>query len=209
MTRLKALRTASNISQAALADMLNVKQNTISSWESGRTEPDFESVRKLSEIFEISADFILSAGIFEDWDLVMDNRYLVYRQLKSMIPSDFEMPANMHSDRLLIADLDIWFNYDPNELLLARWFQFAVRSIKFTPKEFPTSVSIEFTPEFKALLDQRKKKAPLTSEDMSGLTEKQIKILEMMGELPEQDQDDLIQQAEYRIWLKHQKESGQ
>lgn len=52
-------------------------------------------------------------------------------------------------------------------------------------------------------------KKPLTSEDMSGLTEKQIKILEMMGELPEQDQDDLIQQAEYRIWLRHQKESGQ
>ena len=52
-------------------------------------------------------------------------------------------------------------------------------------------------------------KNPLTSEDMSGLTEKQIKILEMMGELPEQDQDDLIQQAEYRIWLKHQKKSGQ
>lgn len=52
-------------------------------------------------------------------------------------------------------------------------------------------------------------KNPLTSEDMNGLTEKQIKILEMMSELPEQDQDDLIQQAEYRIWLKHQKESGQ
>nr|WP_297175158.1 helix-turn-helix domain-containing protein [uncultured Agathobaculum sp.] len=52
-------------------------------------------------------------------------------------------------------------------------------------------------------------KRPLTSEDMSGLTEKQIKILELMGELPEQDQDDLLQQAEYRIWLKRQKESGQ
>lgn len=51
-------------------------------------------------------------------------------------------------------------------------------------------------------------KNPLTSEDISGLTEKQIKILEMMDKLPEQDQDDLIQQAEYRIWLKHQKESG-
>lgn len=52
-------------------------------------------------------------------------------------------------------------------------------------------------------------KNPLTSEDISGLTEKQIKILEMMDKLPEQDQDDLIQQAEYRIWLKQQKESGQ
>ena len=59
------------------------------------------------------------------------------------------------------------------------------------------------------LLGKSDIKKPLTSEDMSGLTEKQIKILEMMSELPEQDQDDLIQQAEYRIWLKHQKESGQ
>mgnify|MGYP005766366647 FL=1 len=52
-------------------------------------------------------------------------------------------------------------------------------------------------------------KNPLTSEDISGLTEKQIKILEMMDKLPEQDQDEIIQQAEYRIWLKQQKESGQ
>ncbi|HJA48087.1 MAG TPA: helix-turn-helix domain-containing protein [Candidatus Agathobaculum intestinipullorum] len=52
-------------------------------------------------------------------------------------------------------------------------------------------------------------KSPLTSEDISGLTEKQIKILEMMDKLPEQDQDEIIQQAEYRIWLKQQKESGQ
>ena len=59
------------------------------------------------------------------------------------------------------------------------------------------------------LLGKSDIKKPLTSEDMNGLTEKQIKILEMMSELPEQDQDDLIQQAEYRIWLKHQKESGQ
>lgn len=50
-------------------------------------------------------------------------------------------------------------------------------------------------------------KNPLTSEDMNGLTEKQIKILELMGNLSEQDQDDLLRQAEYRIWLKHQKES--
>ena len=40
-------------------------------------------------------------------------------------------------------------------------------------------------------------------------TEKQIKILEMMDKLPEQDQDEIIQQAEYRIWLKQQKESDQ
>ena len=208
MTRLKALRTASNISQATLADMLNVKQNTISSWESGRTEPDFESVRRLSEIFEVSADFILSAGVFETWDLVMDNRYLVYNQLKEMIPPEFEMPANMHSDRVLIADLDVWLNYESNELMLARWFQFSVKSIKFSPSESPTSVSIEFTPEFKSLIDQYSAKKPLTSEDVSGLTEKQIKILQMMEKMTPEQQDEILRQAEYQLWMQQHHKAG-
>ena len=208
MTRLKALRTASNISQATLADMLNVKQNTISSWESGRTEPDFESVRRLSEIFEVSADFILSAGVFETWDLVMDNRYLVYNQLKEMIPPELEMPANMHSDRVLIADLDVWLNYESNELMLARWFQFSVKSIKFSPSESPTSVSIEFTPEFKSLIDQYSAKKPLTSEDMSGLTDKQIKILQMMEKMTPEQQDEILRQAEYQLWMQQHHKAG-
>ena len=116
MNRIKELRLEAGILQADLANQLKVRQNTVSTWETGRSEPDLDALRELSKIFNTSIDYIL-------------------------------------------GNTDI--------------------------------------------------KNPLTSEDMSGLTEKQIKILEMMGELPEQDQDDLIQQAEYRIWLKHQKESGQ
>lgn len=116
MNRIKQLRMEAGILQADLAQQLKVRQNTVSTWETGRSEPDLDALRELSRIFGVSIDYILGN----------------------------------------------------------------------------TNI-----------------KKPLTSEDMSGLTEKQIKILEMMGELPEQDQDDLIQQAEYRIWLKHQKESGQ
>lgn len=97
MTRIKAIRTASNISQSALADILNVKQNTISSWESGRTEPDFESMRKISEIFEVSVDFILSAGVFENWDMIINHPFMVYQELQRKIPPGFEMHTNMHS----------------------------------------------------------------------------------------------------------------
>lgn len=116
MNRIKQLRMEAGILQADLAQQLKVRQNTVSTWETGRSEPDLDALRELSRIFGVSIDYIL-------------------------------------------GNTDI--------------------------------------------------KNPLTSEDMNGLTEKQIKILEMMSELPEQDQDDLIQQAEYRIWLKHQKESGQ
>ena len=116
MNRIKELRAEKNIFQSKLASLLKVRQNTISNWETGRSEPDQDALREMSKIFGVSIDYIL-------------------------------------------GNTDI--------------------------------------------------KNPLTSEDVSGLTEKQIKILEMMAELPEQDQDELIQQAEYRIWLKHQKESDQ
>lgn len=116
MNRIKELRAEKNIFQSKLASLLKVRQNTISNWETGRSEPDQDALREMSKIFGVSIDYIL-------------------------------------------GNTDI--------------------------------------------------KSPLTSEDISGLTEKQIKILEMMDKLPEQDQDEIIQQAEYRIWLKQQKESGQ
>ncbi len=188
MTRLKAIRTASNISQATLADMLNVKQNTISSWESGRTEPDFDSMRKISEMFEISVDFILSAGVFENWDMIMEHPYMVYEELRRKIPSDFEMPTNLHSDRFLIADLDTWLNYDPNELLLARWFQFAVKSVDFTPADNPQSVKIEFTPEFSSLIAQSNNKKAPSCED-AGLSAEEAELLKLFREAPSALQD--------------------
>ena len=40
MNNLKAIRLQNNITQVELAKIVNVKQNTISNWESGRTEID-------------------------------------------------------------------------------------------------------------------------------------------------------------------------
>ena len=50
-------------------------------------------------------------------------------------------------------------------------------------------------------------KNPLTSADMNGLTEKQIKILEMMGQMTSQQQDELLRQARYQLWLAQQDKS--
>lgn len=114
--RLKALRKKSGMSQSALANALFVSQQAVARWETDKATPNPETLSKLVELFQVSAD---------------------------------------------------------------------------------------------ELLGTENIKNPLTSENISGLTEKQIKILEMMDKLPEQDQDEIIQQAEYRIWLKQQKESGQ
>lgn len=59
MKRLKELRKEHEWSQKLLADQLNVAQNTVSQWERGEREPDFEMLSKIAELFEVSTDYLL------------------------------------------------------------------------------------------------------------------------------------------------------
>lgn len=53
------LRKSKNISQQKLAKFLNVHQTAVSQWEKGRTMPDIETLKKLSDFFGVSTDYIL------------------------------------------------------------------------------------------------------------------------------------------------------
>lgn len=48
--KLKKLRKQLGLFQKEIADELGVAQNTISSWEKGKTEPNIEQIIKLAEI---------------------------------------------------------------------------------------------------------------------------------------------------------------
>ena len=54
------LRKLKNLSQEDLAEKLQVSRQTISKWESGDSLPDIEKCRKLSELFEVSIDDLVS-----------------------------------------------------------------------------------------------------------------------------------------------------
>lgn len=53
------LRKKANLSQADLAERLNVNQTAVSKWELGRTLPDADTLNRLADIFEVSIDKIL------------------------------------------------------------------------------------------------------------------------------------------------------
>lgn len=57
--RLKEQRSIKKISQRNLAEMIGVSQQTIGSWETGRTEPDQVSLNKLADFFGVSTDYLL------------------------------------------------------------------------------------------------------------------------------------------------------
>ena len=57
--QLTKLRKRNNMTQTDLANLMGVKQYVISSWEIGRSEPTINQLRELSNIFKISADYLL------------------------------------------------------------------------------------------------------------------------------------------------------
>lgn len=57
---LKVFRKKAGLSQKDVANALNITQGAISSWEMGRTNPDVEMIKKLSELFHVSIDELIS-----------------------------------------------------------------------------------------------------------------------------------------------------
>lgn len=57
--RLKELRKMKKISQVKLALDLNMSQNSISRYETGEREPDFASLIKFADYFNVSVDYLL------------------------------------------------------------------------------------------------------------------------------------------------------
>ena len=57
---LRFLRLNSGLTQKQLAEKLNVDQRNVSAWEKGVSEPEFETLDKLCEIFKAEYNGLLS-----------------------------------------------------------------------------------------------------------------------------------------------------
>lgn len=57
--RLKSLRKEKNISQLKLALDLNMNQNSISRYENGEREADYNTLIKFADYFDVSLDYLL------------------------------------------------------------------------------------------------------------------------------------------------------
>ena len=56
---LKILRSNYNISQKDFAKAIGVSQQTIASWEVGRTEPSNDWLKAIADYFDVSIDYLL------------------------------------------------------------------------------------------------------------------------------------------------------
>ncbi|MCP3764061.1 helix-turn-helix transcriptional regulator [Domibacillus sp. A3M-37] len=60
--RIRELRKKIGLTQRELAEKISVSPQVISNWERNYTNPDHADVKKLSEIFECSTDYLLGTS---------------------------------------------------------------------------------------------------------------------------------------------------
>ncbi len=64
--RMFRLRGQKNMTQEDIADYLKVSRQTVSKWELDKTVPDIEKLVRLSDLYEVSLDYLLKGEIREE-----------------------------------------------------------------------------------------------------------------------------------------------
>lgn len=80
MNRIRELRVEKGITQVKFAQMLSTSQANISGWELEKWEPDKNALKKMSEIFGCSIDFILG----NDKEIEFHQKNLPMEKLKQL-----------------------------------------------------------------------------------------------------------------------------
>ncbi|WP_100373109.1 helix-turn-helix domain-containing protein [Bacillus sp. FJAT-45037] len=57
--RLKKLRNELKLTQTQLAEKLDITRGTYAHYEIGKRQPDYETLQKIADFFEVSVDYLL------------------------------------------------------------------------------------------------------------------------------------------------------
>ena len=96
--RIKDLRQKKGLTQAELADNMGFTSQTVSNWESGAREPDIEALIKLSSLFNVSLDYLLSGKEQEEKVVIMSRIEMAAKKDDPSIIQDLRWDTNYTKD---------------------------------------------------------------------------------------------------------------
>lgn len=104
--RLRLLRRQRGITQVQFAQELNVANGTIAMWETGKREPDFATIIRLSKFFNVTVDYLLG----NEHGLIQDECSKLFRhnlsiKLDSIEISDFSGAPEAEYDYRKLQEL--------------------------------------------------------------------------------------------------------
>lgn len=82
--KLIRLRRKNGMSQEELAEKLGVSRQAISKWEGLLSVPDLQNVLKISELFNVSTDYLLKDSIEDSEDSAVEMKASAVKEEKSL-----------------------------------------------------------------------------------------------------------------------------
>ena len=102
MNRFKEIRIKRNITQVDLAKQIDVKQETISAYESGKAFPSAETLIKIADYLNTSTDYLLGR--------IDDDSPLSGFNIKEMNPKTYKMLNNFIMLKDKEKDDVLWYS---------------------------------------------------------------------------------------------------
>lgn len=92
---LRKAREASGLTQAGLASRLGISRTKISAWEIRRSEPDIETLTRLAETLDISADELLGIPLRQSLRQLPQPETELMKQLIRLYPEQLAIIRNL------------------------------------------------------------------------------------------------------------------
>ncbi|MFG6116923.1 helix-turn-helix domain-containing protein [Halobacillus sp. MO56] len=128
--RLKSLREKQKVSREQLAQTIGVSYSTIAKYESGTREPDFKTLDKMSDYFEVTTDYLLGKS---------DSPSIKYSSKQKSHDSINEINSLLEKyeiDDMAFFDIEKWKAMGPEQLReLESYFQYLVQKSKELDKK--------------------------------------------------------------------------
>ena len=122
------LRKEAKITQADLAEKIGISRAALSLYEIEKREPDFETIEKIADFFEVSTDYLFGRTEIKSPNLESERRYLAVASRLGTILKKYRDDFNL-SEQTVAKKLDITTetyigieigNYSPSLQLLQK-----------------------------------------------------------------------------------------
>lgn len=117
--RLKNLREENNMSRDNLANKLNISYSAVSKYETNIRFPDQEMLKKISDIFNVSIDYLL--GNTDQRNISIDEKYKEVYDVEEAMEVILSQPGLMLNGELLS---------DESKIILANSILNGIRTVK-------------------------------------------------------------------------------
>lgn len=91
--KLLTLRKSKDLTQEQLAEQLNISRQSISKWESGQAVPELDKIIALSNLFDVSTDYLLKPSEIDELSVKTE---MLAKQQQQMLSMEKRRTRTMH-----------------------------------------------------------------------------------------------------------------